>query len=158
MAERFRPPYKSGVNYWLLATDPDRYGYSHLEKDAATVWKRVTDYEALKTLRDVEPGEEAFIYHAGTEHAIVGIARFTSEPYPNPEGSSPDEVVVDIVPVRRLERPVYLTELEDLPEFQDFDLVDDPDLGAMPVSPEIWNRILELSESVLALTAPEEPE
>ena len=46
-----------------------------MERDNATVWDGVTDYEGLKTLRDVEPDEEALIFHAGTELAIVGIAR-----------------------------------------------------------------------------------
>jgi predicted RNA-binding protein with PUA-like domain len=157
MAERVKP-YKSGVNYWLLATDPAKYSYDDLERDTATVWDGVNDYEDLKTLRDVEPGEEALIFHAGTELAIVGIARITSDPYPNPQGTSPDEVVVDIVPERRLERPLPLAEFEDLPEFQDLDLVDDPDLSVVPVSPELWNRILELSESALALSTQENQE
>jgi len=157
MAERVKP-YKSGINYWLLATDPDEYSYYQLERDTATVWDGVTGYEDLKTLRDVEPDEEAFIFHAGRELAIVGIARITSDPYPNPRGTSPDEVVVDLVPVRRLERPVPLAELEDLPEFQDFDLVDNPDLSVVPLSPELWNRILEMSEAALALSTQEDQE
>ena len=157
MAERVKP-YKSGVNYWLLATDPDEYSYYDLERDTATVWDGVAGYEDLKTLRDVEPDEEALIFHAGREQAIVGIARFTSDPYPNPRGTSPDEVVVDIVPVRRLERPLPLAEFEDLPEFQDFDLVDDPDLSVAALSPELWNRILELSGAALALSTQENQE
>jgi predicted RNA-binding protein with PUA-like domain len=157
MAERVKP-YKSGVNYWLLATDPDEYSYSDLERDTATVWDGVAGYEDLKTLRDVEPDEEALIFHTGREQAIVGIARFTSDPYPNPRGTSPDEVVVDIVPVRRLERPLPLAEFEDLPEFQDFDLVDDPDLSVAALSPELWNRILELSGAALALSTQENQE
>jgi predicted RNA-binding protein with PUA-like domain len=157
MAERVKP-YKSGVNYWLLATDPDEYSYSDLERDTATVWDGVTGYEDLKTLRDVEPDEEAFIFHAGREQAIVGIARFTSDPYPNPQGTSPDEVVVDLVPVRRLERPLPLAEFEDLPELQDFDLVGDPELTVVPVSPETWERLLELSGAALALSTQENQE
>lgn len=157
MAERVKP-YKSGVNYWLLATDPEEYSYYDLERDTATVWDGVTDYEDLKTLRDVESDEEALIFHAGTELAIVGIARITSDPYPNPQGTSPDEVVVDIVPERRLEQPLPLAEFEDLPEFEDFDLVDNPDLSVVPVTPELWNRILELSGAALALSTQENQE
>ncbi len=157
MADRVKP-YKSAVNYWLLATDPDEYSYAHLERDTATVWDGVTQYEDLKTLRDVEPGEEALIFHAGRERAIVGIARFTSDPYPNPQGTSPDEVVVDLVPERRLERPLALAEFENLPGFQDFDLVNNPDLAVVPLSPELWERILELSGAALALSTQENQE
>ena len=157
MAERVRPE-QVAANYWLLATDPDEYSFSDLERDTETVWDGVTEYSSLKSLRDVEPGEEAFIFHTGTELAIVGIARFTSDTYPAPRGSSAEEVAVDLVPVRRLERPVLLTEIEDLPEMQDFDLVNDPDLAVVPVTPEIWNRILELSQAALAYSTQEDQE
>ena len=157
MAERVKP-YKSGINYWLFATDPDEYSFQDLERNTSTVWNGVTDYPSLKHLRDVETDEEVFVFHTGGELAIVGIARITSDPYPNPEGSSPDEVVVDLVPERRLPRPVRLVELEDLPELQDFDLVNDPDFAVVPVTPEIWNRILELSEAALAYATQEDQE
>lgn len=157
MAERVRPE-QVAANYWLLATDPDEYSFSDLERDTETVWDGVTEYSSLKNLRDVEPGEEALIFHAGTEMAIVGIARFTSDTYPAPRGESTEDVAVDIVPVRRLPRPVPLAEIEDLPEFQDFDLVTDPDLAVMEVSPEVWSRLLELSEAALAYSTQENQE
>ncbi|HEX9943638.1 MAG TPA: EVE domain-containing protein [Thermoanaerobaculia bacterium] len=157
MAERVKP-YKSGINYWLFATDPDEYSYQHLERDTATVWDEVTDYASLKHLRDVETDEEVLIFHTGTEMAIVGIARVTSDPYPNPQGTSPDETVVDLVPERRLERPVMLAEFEDLPELQDWDLVTNPDLTVVPVTPEIWNRLLELSQAPLVYSTQEDQE
>ena len=90
--------------------------------------------------------------------AIVGVARFTSDTYPAPRGESTEEVAVDIVPERRLPRPIRLTEIEDLPEFQDFDLITDPDLSVMEVSPEIWSRLLELSEAALAYSTQEDQE
>lgn len=157
MAERVKPE-QVVANYWLLTTDPDEYSFSDLERDTETVWDGVTEYSSLKNLRDVEPGEQAFIFHTGNELAIVGIARFTSDTYPAPRAASSEEVAVDLVPERRLERPVLLTEIEDLPEMQDFDLVTDPDLSVMEVSPEIWNRILEISQAALAYSTQEDPE
>jgi predicted RNA-binding protein with PUA-like domain len=157
MAERVKPE-QVAANYWLLSTDPEEYSFSDLERDTETVWDGVTEYSSLKSLRDVEPGEEAFIFHAGTELAIVGIARFTSDTYPAPRGASADEVAVDLAPVRRLERPVALAEIEDLPELQDFDLVNDPDLEVLEVTPEIWSRVLELSQAALAYSTQEDQE
>lgn len=157
MAQRVTP-YQSGINYWLLVADPDDYSYSDLERNTAAVWNRVKDYASLKHLRDVDSDEEVLFFHGGTELAIVGIARVTSDPYPDPQGSSADEWVLDIVPERRLESPVALAEIENLPEFQDLDLVSNPDLTFMPVTPEIWNRILELSEAPLALSTQENQE
>lgn len=155
MAQRVTP-YKSGINYWLFATDPAEYSFVDLQRDTRTVWDGVNDYASLKHLRDVETDEEVLIFHAGTELAIVGTARLLSDPYPDPRGNSPEDVVVDLASERRLPRPVPLAEIEDLPEFQDFDLVEDPDLTVVPVTPEIWNRVMELSEAALALSTQED--
>lgn len=157
MAERVKPE-NAVINYWLLATDPDEYSYDDLERDTETVWDGVTEYSSLNHLRDVEPGEEALIFHAGTELAIVGIARITSDTYPAPRAATAEEVAVDIAPERRLDRPVMLAEIEDLPELQDFDLITNPDLSVMPVTPEVWNRILELSQAALAYSTQEDQE
>ncbi|HEY0513704.1 MAG TPA: EVE domain-containing protein [Thermoanaerobaculia bacterium] len=157
MAERVTPE-QSVKNYWLLATDPEEYSYGDLERDAETVWDGVTDAPSLNNLRDVEPGEEVLIFHAGNEMAIVGIARVTSDTYPSPTGASVEEVAVDLAPVRRLERPVALAEIEDLPELQDFDLISDPGLCVAEVTPEVWGRILELSQVALAYSTQEDVE
>ncbi len=157
MAERVKP-YKSAVNYWLFTTDPDEYSFEDLMRDTATVWDGVSDYPSMKNLRDVEADEEVLIFHTGTEMALVGIARVTSDPYPSPRGQNVDDQAVDIVPERRLPRPVRLAEIEDLPEFQGFDLVTDPDLSVMEVPPEVWSRLLELSEAALAYSTQENQE
>jgi len=157
MAERVTPE-TSVANYWLFVTDPDEYSFDDLLRDTATVWDGVDDYTSLSNLRDVEPNEEVLIFHAGTEMAIVGIARTTSDTYPSPRGQSVEEVAVDLEPVRRLERPVTLAEIEDLPELQDFDLIANPDLSVMEVTPEIWNRVQELSQAALAYSTQENQE
>jgi predicted RNA-binding protein with PUA-like domain len=157
MAERVTPE-TSVANYWLFVTDPDEYSFDDLLRDTATVWDGVDDYTSLSNLRDVEPNEEVLIFHAGTEMAIVGIARTTSDTYPSPRGQSVEDVAVDLEPVRRLERPVTLAEIEDLPELQDFDLIANPDLSVMEVTPEVWNRILELSQAALAYSTQENQE
>ena len=157
MAERVKP-YKSAVNYWLFATDPDEYSFSRLERDSSTVWDGVAEYVSLKNLRDVETDEEVLIFHTGTEMAFVGIARITSDPYPSPRGSNETEVAVDLVPVRRLERPVNLAELEDLPELQDWDFISDPEIDVAEVPPEIWKRIQEVSAAPLVYSTQEDQE
>ena len=157
MAERVKPE-QAVANYWLLATDPEEYSYEDLERDGATVWDGVDDAPSLNNLRDVEPGEEAFIFHAGTELAIVGIARVTSDTYPAPRAATAEEVAVDLALGRRLERPVMLAEIEDLPELQDFDLISNPEMTVIPVTPEVWNRVLELSQAALAYSTQEDQE
>jgi predicted RNA-binding protein with PUA-like domain len=134
MPERFKP-YVSEVNYWVLATDPNEFSYDDLERETSTVWDGVTDYVALYT---------------GDEPALVGIARVTSDPYPDPRGNDPTQWVFDLQPERRLEAPVPLGELIDDPAFQDWDLVSAPELDVTSVTPEMWERILEKCKAVVA--------
>lgn len=157
MAERVKPE-QAVANYWLLATDPDEYSYDDLERDGQTVWDGVDDAPSLNNLRDVEPGEEVLIFHAGTELAIVGIGRVLSDTYPSPRAATAEEVAVDLAAERRLERPLALAEIEDLPELQDFDLISNPEMTVVPVTPEVWNRILELSQAALAYSTQEDQE
>jgi predicted RNA-binding protein with PUA-like domain len=71
-------PYEPEVNYWLLQTEPDQYSWDDLERDSSTVWNGVTDYEALKNLRDIDEGDMALICHKGDEPASVGIVQVRS--------------------------------------------------------------------------------
>ncbi|MEO1187145.1 MAG: EVE domain-containing protein, partial [Cyanobacteria bacterium J06636_27] len=50
---------------WLLKTEPNEYSYADLEKEDTTVWDGVKNALALKNMRAMLPGEEAFIYHTG---------------------------------------------------------------------------------------------
>src|SRR5215213_1112758 len=124
-------PYEPEVNYWLLQTEPDQYSWDDLERDSSTVWNGVTDYEALKNLRDIDEGDMALICHKGDEPAIVGIVQVRSDAYPDPEGNDSTQWVVDVELVGRLPRPIRLDEILDDPELQDFPLVDEPDLDVV---------------------------
>jgi len=136
-------PYEPEVNYWLLQTEPDQYSWDDLERDSSTVWNGVTDYEALKNLRDIDEGDMALICHKGDEPAIVGIVQVRSDAYPDPEGNDSTQWVVDVELVGRLPRPIRLDEILDDPELQDFPLVDEPDLDVVDIPAPIWNRLIE---------------
>ena len=136
-------PYEPEVNYWLLQTEPDQYSWDDLERDSSTVWNGVTDYEALKNLRDIDEGDMALICHKGDEPAIVGIVQVRSDAYPDPEGNDSTQWVVDVELVGRLPHPIRLDEILDDPELQDFPLVDEPDLDVVDIPAPIWNRLIE---------------
>lgn len=137
--------YEYEVNYWLLQTDPEQYGWSDLERDSSTVWNGVTDYEALKNLRDIDKGDMAFIYHQGDEPAIVGIVRVISDSYPDPDGNDPTLFAIDVDLVGALPKPIRLDDILDDPEFQDFQLVQEPDLDVVEVPAPIWERLIEMA-------------
>ncbi len=131
--------------YWLFKSDPEEYSYDNLEKDGKTVWNGVTNNLALKHLRSVKKGDQAFIYHTGSEKRIVAIADVTSEPYPDPGAKNPNLVVVDLKPKNKLGKTVSLEQLKAIREFAGFELIRLPRLSVMPVDGPTWRRILQLS-------------
>ena len=143
------------VNYWLLATDPEEYGFADLERDASTVWNGVTDYVAQKNLRDAEQGDLALILHQGDEPAIVGVARVVSDAYPDPGQTDAAIHVLDLEPVERLEHEIPLSALLDDPELQDWELVANPDLEVAEIPAPLWERLITISREGLAQVARE---
>lgn len=137
--------YEHAQGFYLLKTEPTSYSWDDLDRDGSTVWDGVKNNTAQKHIRDVRAGDLAFLYHTGKERRIVGIARVTSDAYPDPKEPTPEIHVFDLEPVERLERPVSLAEIKDDPRFQDWDLVRLPRLSVMPVTPEVWEQVVAMS-------------
>jgi predicted RNA-binding protein with PUA-like domain len=128
--------------YWLLKTEPGDFSFDDLESKGSAVWDGVSNALALKHLRLMRKGDQAFIYHTGKEKAVVGIASVTSDAYPDPQAGDPKLAVCDLAPVRRLRRPVSLAEIKSDAAFAGFALVRMARLSVMPVPAAHWKRIL----------------
>jgi predicted RNA-binding protein with PUA-like domain len=133
------------VSHYLLKTEPDDYSYENLERDGSTVWDGVRNNAALLHMRGMKKGDLAFIYHTGKVRAAVGVARLTSDPYPDPGADNPKVVVFDVEPVEKLAKPVTLADVKADPAFEGFDLVRQSRLSAMPVPDDLWKRMLAMS-------------
>ncbi|GIW72271.1 MAG: ubiquinol-cytochrome c reductase [Planctomycetota bacterium] len=133
------------ANRWLFKTEPTQYSFADLERDGGTRWDGVKNNLALKHLRAVRCGDLAVIYHTGGEKAAVGLARVTSDPYPDPEAGDPRLVVVDIEPLRRLVRPVPLDRIKADPRLRDCELVRLPRLSVLPLSERQWQALAALA-------------
>ena len=131
---------------WLLKTEPTHYSYADLERDKKTVWDGVSNNLALKNLRMMKKGDEAFIYHTGDEKQLVGIAEVISNPYPDPREHDVKLAVLDLKPQRKLKCGVTLAEIKSDKALKNFDLVRLPRLSVMAVSDEQWKRLLEMAE------------
>jgi predicted RNA-binding protein with PUA-like domain len=131
---------------WLLKTEPDCYSWDDLVRDKRTRWDGVSNALALKNLRAMKKGDLAFIYHTADERSIIGIAEVAGEPYPNPREADERLAVVDLKLVRKLARPVSLSEMKADPAFAGWDLLRLSRLGVMGVPDKIWSRIEELAK------------
>ncbi len=131
------------MNYWLLKTEPETYSWETLAKEKKGVWDGVRNFQARKHLKSMSKGDMALVYHTGDQKAIVGIATVTKGPYPEPK--SPDWVAVDIAPSKALRFPVTLARVKQDKPLQKMVLVRAARLSVQPVTPEEFERILELS-------------
>ena len=132
--------------YWLFKEEPDHYSLEDLIRDKRAVWDGVENNLALKHLRSVKKGDHVLYYHTGKEKAVVGVMEVVKGPYPDPASNEPRLVVVDVKPVRRLNRPVSLSEIKSNPRFADFALVRISRLSVMPVTDQQWAEIGQLSK------------
>jgi len=132
---------------WLVKEEPEHYGYDALEKDGKTVWAGVRNPLAQKHLRAIRSGDRIFYYHTGKEKAVVAVARAASHAYPDPNDASHKLSVVDIVPEKKLKRPVTLAEIKADKAFASFPLVRMSRLSVMPVTDMEWARIEAISRS-----------
>ncbi|MBC8161255.1 MAG: EVE domain-containing protein [Roseiflexaceae bacterium] len=137
--------HSQGKRFWLLKTEPEIYSYADLVRDGATVWDGVANNTALKHLREMQPGDQAMIYHTGDERQAVGIAQITSAAYADPKQNDPKLVVVDLQPLRPLAAPVTLAAVKADPFFAGWALVTQARLSVVPVSAAQWAHLLEMA-------------
>ena len=122
---------------WLFKQEPSCYSYADLERDGQTTWDGVSNALALIHLRKVRRGDRILLYHSGKEKAVVGEMKAIAA----------KDGMIEVAPVRRLERPVTLAELKSRRELANWELIRISRLSVMPVSDEQWRLIESLSES-----------
>ena len=132
---------------WLFKEEPTSYSFEQFTKDGRTSWAGVRNPVAQKHLRAVKKGDRIFYYHTGNQKAVVGVARATSDAYPDPNDESGRLVVVDVEPVHALARPVTLAEIKASKAFAGFPLTRVPRLSVMPVTEAEWKEIERMSRS-----------
>ena len=129
--------------YWLVKQEPSAYSWADLEKEGETEWNGVHNALALRHLRSMAVGDLALFYHSGSERACVGLLTVVRGPVPDPHDPR-GSWMVRVRAVRRLRRPIPLSEIRGDPAFGDFDLVRISRLSVMPVSPERWAHLFAL--------------
>lgn len=134
------------MNY-LFKEEPTHYAFADLVRDGKTSWTGVRNALAQRHLRGVKKGDRIFYYHTGDEKAVVGEMRAAGDAYPDPKDPSGKLYAVDVVPVKKLPRPVTLAEIKAKESFADFPLVRISRLSVMPVSDREWERIERMAGS-----------
>lgn len=131
------------MSRWVFLADPESYGWNELVREGRTAWDGIANAVAQRNLRACSKGDEVLIYHTSPDKAILGIARVDAGPRPDPADEK--RVVVDVAPVRALERPLPLAELKADAVLKELGFVRMPRVAVQPVSDAQWERVLELS-------------
>jgi len=151
------------MQYWLMKSEPEEFSIDDLEKRPGQTehWDGVRNYQARNMMRDeMKIGDLVFFYHSNCETpGIVGIAQIVREGYrdhtafdpedkhfdPSSDPENPRWFMVDVQFVRKLRRPISLSELKVRPELEGLALVRRGNrLSIMPVDETQWNFILAL--------------
>ncbi len=119
------------MSYFLAKTDPQAYALEDLARDQTTTWDGVRNAQAVRVIQSMRPGDEILIYHSQGENAIVGLARVTSEPRPDPNEDK--SWVVDIAFTRRLPQSITLRAIKASHLFDDWSLIRQSRLSTMSV-------------------------
>jgi predicted RNA-binding protein with PUA-like domain len=132
------------MNYWLLKTEPESYSWDNLVADKKTVWDGVKNFQARNNLKAMKKGDWVFVYHTGSEKAVIGTAKVIQEAYPDPKDK--EWLVIELAPHKKLKRPVALSEIKADKKLTAMALVKYARLSVQPVKQEEADRVLALSE------------
>src|SRR6202162_6655205 len=93
--------------YYLLNTEPSKYSFADLQRDAATEWEGVSNPAAVKNLREMISGARLIIYETGARKSAVGTATVVSV-----DASDPKNPKVKIKSGKAIAKPVSLAEIK----------------------------------------------
>lgn len=138
------------MNYWLIKSEPFKYSWDQFSKDKKCVWDGVRNYAARNNLKSMKKGDLAFFYHSNEGLEIVGIAKVVKEFYQDPTTSETAGVAVNFAPLKKLKKPVSLSQIKEDEQLKNMDLVRLARLSVGTVKPFEFDRIIALSETKLA--------
>lgn len=147
------------MNFWLLKSEPDVFGYPDLARASAEPWNGVRNYLARNFLRQMQVGDVCLFYHSQARPSgVAGVARVVraaypdnlqfdeSSPYFDPKSTldNPRWSMVDVAALAEFPRFLSLNDLRAIPELGEMRLLQKGNrLSVMPVTEEEFRVIVE---------------
>ncbi|HVW91700.1 MAG TPA: EVE domain-containing protein [Devosia sp.] len=136
--------------HWLMKSEPDVLSYEDVvAKKQPEEWHGVRNYAARNNMKAMRLGEQCFFYHSVQGKQIVGIVEVVALAHPDStaEPNGKGNIVwecVDVLPVKKLPRPVSLEAIKAEPRLKDMALVKLSRLSVSPVTDEEWQIVCEM--------------
>ena len=134
------------ARFWLMKSEPEKYGWQDLVNEGETVWDGVRNHRASNNMRAMEIGDQAFFYHSVTGKEIVGIMEVSQTGMTDPTDPEDKWATVYVKPVRALERPITLAQIKADPSLEGIELVRLSRLSVAEITPEEWGYICNLAK------------
>lgn len=131
--------------YWLMKSEPFKYGWDDLVAEKEGTWDGVRNHRAKNNLAAMKVGEEAFFYHSREGLEIVGIVTISVEGITDPTDPEGKWAAVKVKPKRKLKNPVTLKQIKAEPRLAECELIRLGRLSVAEITPQEWKVILELA-------------
>ncbi len=129
--------------FWLLKSEPDVFGWSHLlaKGDAGEEWSGVRNYQARNNMRAMAVGDLAFFYHSNIGKEVVGIMEVIRTSAPDSTTDDPRWDCVMLRAKQAFRRGVSLDAIKGVAELADMVLVKNSRLSVQPVTAKEWATV-----------------
>ena len=134
------------MNYWLVKSEPFKYSWDDFVKEGKSVWDGVRNYQARNNMKEMKKGDWVFFYHSNEGMEVVGLAEVKKEFFQDPTTEDPRWVVVEIVPIKKFNKPVTLKMMKSDDRLSNFALIKQSRLSVTPVGKQEFDIILSLAE------------
>ena len=134
------------MNYWLVKSDPETYGWDELVKEKETAWTGIRSYAARNNLRLMKKGDEVLFYHSNIGTCVVGIAKVSKEFYQDPTTDEVAWVCINIKPLKKLKNTVSLNQMKANSVLKNIQLIKIGRLSVMPVTKPEFDEVIKLSQ------------
>ena len=135
------------MQYWLVKQEPEKYPWAQFVKDKGTYWDGVRNYQARNNLRTMKKGDLVMYYHSVSEKAVVGVAKVTTEAYPDPTAKEEGWSMVDLKPVKAMVESVTLEQIKTDPKLVEIALIKQSRLSVLPLRVDEFKRLLQLGKT-----------
>lgn len=133
------------MNYWLVKSDPDTYGWEHFEKDGKTDWDGVRNYQARNNIAEMKKGDKVLFYHSVTTRDVVGIAKVSRTSFQDSTTNDDRWLAVELEADKKLKNPVNLKDIKKHKDLQDIALIKQSRLSVMPLTKNEYETIIAMS-------------
>lgn len=127
--------------YWLMKSEPFKYGWDDLVEEGEGVWDGVRNHRAKNNLAAMQVGDEAFFYHSREGLEIVGICEVTVAGITDPTDETGKWAAVKVRAKEKFDHPVTLKAIKAEPRLADCELVRLSRLSVAAITPEEWDII-----------------